>query len=57
MPYGLTTAPFESESATTRAPSSARSRARFLPTLPKPWIATRVSGNRRPSFCSAVRMQ
>ena len=37
--------------------SSARSRARLRPTLPKPWIATRVSGKRRPSFWSAVRMQ
>ena len=30
----------------TRAPSSDSSRARFRPTLPKPWIATRVSGKR-----------
>ena len=57
MPYLFTTAPFESDSATTRAPSSARSPARLRPTVPNPWIATRVSGKRRPSFWSAVRMQ
>ena len=46
MPYGFEIPPVESESATMRAPSSESSRARFEPTLPKPWIATRASWSR-----------
>ncbi len=40
-PCGLRTPPSTSDTATTVAPSSQSSRAMWLPTLPKPWMAKR----------------
>ncbi len=47
-PAGFRTAPRASPTATTRQPSRARAAAAWLPTFPKPWIATRAPRSGRP---------
>ena len=42
MPFGLAMVPATSWMATIFAPASWKIRAAALPTLPKPWIATRA---------------
>jgi hypothetical protein len=57
IPFGLCSPPLESETAITIAPSAARSFERWLPTLPKPWSATRVPAIDFSRLRSASRMQ
>ena len=47
-PAGFQTPPSASLTATIRQPRRARAAAAWLPTLPKPWIATRAPAQRHP---------
>ena len=53
IPLGAWIAPNASDTPTTLAPRSATIRAAHEPTLPKPWMTTRVSASSRPSAGAA----
>ena len=55
-PAGLQIAPLTSETATTFAPARCSSLAELAPTLPKPWMATVLSGSSRPRRFNVSRV-